>query len=941
MHHTALARFFHACGARAHRYLALLATICLVACSAPSADNQVTDLQGSLTTAVYRINCGGGAVGSFSADQFVSGGNTWSSGTVSTTGVANAAPAAVYQSERYGNHSYNFGGLEPGASFVVRLHFAETKFNAAGARVFNVLINGVNVLPNFDIFASVGFSKALVLDFDTTASSAGQVTVQYVTVVDNAKSSGIEIFSGSSGSSGSGGSGSGQGNQSPTIANAPSANANPVLGTSSTLSVLGADDGGEASLVYTWSTSGTPPAAVSFSANASNSAKNTVVTFSKAGSYALTVTVKDAAGLSTSSALNLQVNQKLTSVNVTPSNASVQLNGTQQFAATGKDQFGAAMSPTFAWAVSGGGTIDTNGLFSATSTGAFTVTATSGSANGSAAVTVSSAAAPAGSAVYQINCGGGAVAPFTADQFASGGSTWNDATAVSTSGVANAAPAAVYQTERYGSHAYNFASLTPGATYVVRLHFAETKFTTAGSRTFNVLINGTQVLTNFDIFAAAGLNKALVRDFTSVASSAGKITIQYVTVVDNARSSGIEILSGAGGGSSPPPNPGNKAPTVATPAAANPNPTSGKTTSLSVVGADDGGQASLTYTWAATGPAAVSFSSNASNSAKNTTANFTKAGSYTLTATITDASGSSVASSTNVVVNQTTTSISVTPRSAQVAAGGSQQFLASVKDQFGNAMSPQPSVAWTVSGGGTINSIGLFSAGSSSGGPFNVNASAASLIGSASVTVAASGGTAQYSTDFNLTESPISEGGAWQQMGVDWTRVITANGLAFGTQPGNGGFNDSYAYLAGDFAANQSASAVIHLESGLSGGYYEVEILLRWRDSAHFSTGYECNLAYNGQYAEIIIWPGAYGTDKSQFKWVSSGNPVAGGVHDGDVFQADIVGNVITSRLNGKVIATGVDSSIPSGGAPGIGFYAEGMAASQKFSFSKFSGGSL
>jgi len=57
----------------------------------------------------------------------------------------------------------------------------------------------------------------------------------------------------------------------------------------------------------------------------------------------------------------------------------------------------------------------------------------------------------------------------------------------------------VYQSERYGNHTYTFGSLTPGASYIARLHFAETKWTTAGARVFNVLINGTQALTNFDI----------------------------------------------------------------------------------------------------------------------------------------------------------------------------------------------------------------------------------------------------------------------------------------------------------------------------------------------------------------------------------------------------------------------------------------------------------
>src|SRR5205809_6925429 len=84
----------------------------------------------------------------------------------------------------------------------------------------------------------------------------------------------------------------------------------------------------------------------------------------------------------------------------------------------------------------------------------------------------------------------------------------------------------------------------------------------------------------------------------------------------------------------------NQPPTVAQPAAANPNPVAGTTTNLSVLGADDGGEANLTYTWTANGPAAVSFSANGTNAAKNSTATFSAAGSYTITATIKDANGS-------------------------------------------------------------------------------------------------------------------------------------------------------------------------------------------------------------------------------------------------------------------------------------------------------------
>ncbi|MGH7143853.1 MAG: PKD domain-containing protein, partial [Planctomycetota bacterium] len=60
-------------------------------------------------------------------------------------------------------------------------------------------------------------------------------------------------------------------NQPPTVATAPAATPNPVTGTTTALSVLGADDGGEPALVYTWSSVG--PAGVTFNVNGTNASK--------------------------------------------------------------------------------------------------------------------------------------------------------------------------------------------------------------------------------------------------------------------------------------------------------------------------------------------------------------------------------------------------------------------------------------------------------------------------------------------------------------------------------------------------------------------------------------------------------------------------------------------------------------------------------------------
>src|SRR4029079_9138382 len=103
---------------------------------------------------------------------------------------------------------------------------------------------------------------------------------------------------------------------------------------------------------------------------------------------------------------------------------------------------------------------------------------------------------------YQIDTGStSAAAPFVADRYSTGGTTRTVTNTITTSGVTNAAPQAVYQSERSGTSTYTIPSLPAAATYTVRLHFAELFQTASGKRVFNVLINGTTVLSHFDIFA--------------------------------------------------------------------------------------------------------------------------------------------------------------------------------------------------------------------------------------------------------------------------------------------------------------------------------------------------------------------------------------------------------------------------------------------------------
>jgi endoglucanase len=154
-------------------------------------------------------------------------------------------------------------------------------------------------------------------------------------------------------------------------------------------------------------------------------------------------------------------------------------------------------------------------------------------------------------AQVRINSGGGASGTFAADAQFTGGNVATTAAAIDTSTVASPAPQTVYQSERWGDCTYTITGLSTGAVYTARLHFAEIYFTAAGQRQFNVSVNGTPVLNNFDIVAAAGgANKGIVKEFTATAAG-GQVVIALTTgAANNPKISGIEIL----GGTLPPPS---------------------------------------------------------------------------------------------------------------------------------------------------------------------------------------------------------------------------------------------------------------------------------------------------------------------------------------------------------------------------------------------------
>jgi hypothetical protein len=106
----------------------------------------------------------------------------------------------------------------------------------------------------------------------------------------------------------------------------------------------------------------------------------------------------------------------------------------------------------------------------------------------------------------------------------------------------------VYQSERYGTNAsaFNYSIPVPNGSYNVSLDFAETILTGPGKRVFGASIGGTPVLTNFDIYAAAGgMNIAVVKTFTTTVSN-GTLNIQFTPgSIDNPKVNGIEVVQSA------------------------------------------------------------------------------------------------------------------------------------------------------------------------------------------------------------------------------------------------------------------------------------------------------------------------------------------------------------------------------------------------------------
>jgi Malectin domain/Domain of unknown function (DUF1929)/PKD domain len=368
---------------------------------------------------------------SWAADNSFTGGNTSST----THAIANTPDPTLYQTERYGNFSYQFA--VPNGSYSVRLKFAEIYWSAPKQRVFNVGINGTTVLSNFDIVAAAGAPNTAIDELFPVTVAGNLITIQFTTgTADVPKVSAIDMIS--------------------------------------------------------------------------------------------------ASGVS---------------VHVTPTTVSLSASQAQQFTASVTGSTNTAVNWTFNPQI---GTLTANGLYTAptsvTTAQTVNVTATSLADSTQSAVATVSLLPPVGSfASIFVHSGGNAYTDTLGNSWAADNSFTGGKTSSTTHAIANTPDPTLYQTERYGDFSYQFT--VPNGSYGVTLKFAEIYWSGLGQRVFNVAINGTAVLSDFDILAAAGAPNTAIDESFPVTVSGGSITIQFTTgTADLPKISAIEIKAASGVG---------------------------------------------------------------------------------------------------------------------------------------------------------------------------------------------------------------------------------------------------------------------------------------------------------------------------------------------------------------------------------------------------------
>jgi hypothetical protein len=621
-------------------------------------------------------------------------------------------------------------------------------------------------------------------------------------------------------------------NTAPIVAQAISVNNNAAItGRTASLSILGRDDASESKLTYTWSVTAAPSGgAVGFSINGTNAAKNATATFTKAGTYQLAARIVDTGGLSVTSVKSVIVSSTLTSIGlslptgqaVSPSSTLVVPGTSQALGAQGLDQFGYAMAaqPALTWSIT---TVPTGfpkpGLTikGAGATVTFAKAGTYGlavqakTAAGAAVVTnVSMNVAQTLTAVRNasttpVSVSGTTlqpVLPTFVDQFGNALAvapvlTW------STTSLPQGAPAPAFTTSggvttvtfgMAGSYALTArAANAPGISFVTTVIVNQTLASiTVSPNAASIVQGATQQFTAqaLDQFGKAlSTQPAFTWSITTVPSgaSAPSLVTQGASATETFSKTGVYGLAvranGTGGVSITTTVSITVAQAVGGVRNVSTTPVNvwGTSAQLAVPTFVDqfGNVLSVApaLTWSTTSLPVNALAPQFTTQGGVTTASFAMAGSYTLNARVTSAP--SISFVTTVYVNQTLTSIILSPNTASVLQGATQQFTPQALDQFRQSMANQQNFTWSTSAG-AISTSGLFTA-PSSGTSCTVTAKSGTVMGAATVTILANSGNLQDAKLATLVQSLDADGSISRNDMIQILRSVSAVGTVGAT----------------------------------------------------------------------------------------------------------------------------------------------------------------
>lgn len=123
------------------------------------------------------------------ADQYYSGGEFG----VVTDAISGTKDEPVYQTERWGDFSYNIPVAN--GRYDVTLQFSELAFYSPDERVFSVTAEGLPIIQGFDIFETVGAKTSTDKSFSNIEVKDGVLNLHFWASSDQASVTGIVVKS--------------------------------------------------------------------------------------------------------------------------------------------------------------------------------------------------------------------------------------------------------------------------------------------------------------------------------------------------------------------------------------------------------------------------------------------------------------------------------------------------------------------------------------------------------------------------------------------------------------------------------------------------------------------------------------------------------------------------------------------------------------------------